>query len=428
MFFNNRMPNRDKKYNWHSRDFHVVFKIKDPYGFAGLFICPRDSKRSTDLYFHLSSASELFPNGYLKKLSKLVTNAMKYYNPRSEQSQRNNFSFEYRRDGECGQTIRAIIDAKDLSDLTKFAAIVSLLSIKEDFSTAFIMDIVRNQTRPEDIKNMPYWRNQWFLYPDFSLKKMPTEDIRDLVGYSGHNYVNYLYKADFICNSLPNETVAQYKIRTGEYVFKPLQEGRNYLLKKLHRPVFNAFETSGREIDGSIDDLIAEDVARFHKSFSLTTPHSRSFVIERMKSGLMAIEDERWMERPNSNLMANIAHFLNFEEMTELTEHFLKIDKFHIHWLNYARMSAAPIIAKIYLEGGASVVEKMIEAMENDDFYSDFRNSIKSYFIGSDGRSIDYQSILKILDNEYRDMPIDWALSLISSEASSREASSQAMM
>lgn len=312
-----------------------------------------------------------------------------------------------------GSIVRRILDDKSLSKCAKFAAIVSILVIQPEVSDDRLMDIVKKQIPPESVPEMEFWRNLWFILPDFATTDRREDRVHDGRKWSKNGLFNvFLNRASFVCHAREDEIPSEYFDRTGENNFKPSGLENSDLINELYNLNPKSLDHE-LKIDQAVKDMTAKKASRFYRYFTGTPSEFWPFISQQMDKDLMDIE-RRVMRSPLSyRVDRNISYYLGSKDLESIRTHFDATKNVEM-WEKICGLGdyGAPVVALFFYKGGIQALIELISFCENEDRDSRGQGRRTLYSFKSMQNLEAINSLLNVLNEEYKDVPIAWALQL----------------
>lgn len=393
-----------------SSDLLTVFKstANDGVGYLGI------TSKKSGYILSIDNVNSLYPKGYLKKFVKCAKVAVRagVFTKQSGYTPNHWLSLDFNEE-RSGHIVRSILDDRELSDRTKFAAIVSILAIRPEVSSDRLMSVIRNQTRPEDIVAMPFWRNLWFILPDFATADASNNRVDQAIKWSRDGFFDiFLNRSSFLSHSEPNETYSEYLNRTGENYFKPSTEQNSDTLDFLYEYTIEGSLQRELEVDAAVKDIRSKDAVRFYQYFTKAPSEFWPLILNRLKYNMLDAEIRSYGRLGSKG---DVSYYLSMGELRSLVDS-LRSSKNSEYWKSIHELGryGAPLVAQFYLKGGASAVEELISYCERNNQHGALLYSNRSviYSSGNAPKKELLDSFLKVFEPQYKDMPMDWALHL----------------
>lgn len=359
----------------------------------------------------MNNSNRLLRRGYLRKFISCTREAVEHgdFSPRSS-AYAPNYLLELNFDEEKhGTIVRMILDDKKLSKLVKFAAISSILAIQPGISDDRLMSIIRSQTPVEEIPDMPFWRNLWFILPDFATTEGNCDRVKDARIWSSSGLFDiFLNRAGFICHSYEDETYGEYLERTGDNYFKPASSANESDLTDLYVMTIPKTKEHELKIDQTIKSMCVDEAKSFLLHCVNTPPEFWSFVIEQLKTtGIRPYVKTQpliYQYLPPPPYLYSVRDELVASGGEELL----------MRWKSLGYYGA-PLAAQFYYKGGVQAVIDLISHIEKASVNQVARFTGRNIlYSGSTVLMVEgrIKSLQRALSEEYEGIPLSWALQI----------------
>lgn len=373
---------------------------------------------------HMTNTRELFAEGYVDKLLEVTENSLEHV---STLTTNNESEFPRRRqrfiheldynDRVSGRTVREILDSNDLSDVTKFSAIVSFLTIAPTLTFEQLMVVVEKQTPPEELPTLPIWRTSWFLSPDFATSESHKDSPRfENVKMDAIEFFNFHYHVSFIAHGLEDETYSEYLDRVDNDWFK-IVEDQKIVESMIVRYKVN---TSSNSIESFLVDLTKDQLFKF--SVNSLNVHQDLYPIlhDRIKSGVVvaADDDKDTGDTTRYRRIWQMDKILTRSEIFEVLD-FLEVDK--AAYSQNMNSVASSTIAFYMISGGIHAVADLLRFVTTGKSHTDFFYSSEGYKTRDRVQAtIRPSHFMQAIEGEFKDMPLEWALNLVTVDKTPR--------
>lgn len=283
------------------------------------------------------------------------------------------------------------------------------------------MAIIHNQTTPESIEKMPFWRNLLFILHDFETAEDGNSRITQAKEWNRFEFFDRLLnRGNFLCHALENETTSEFLTRTGPNYFKPSTLENAEVIDGLYSEIPENSIKHQEKIDDAVKDMNAETAARFYRYFTKTPAEFWPLISEQLKIGKMDVEF-RYSSAPKGFPQRNNYSFHMTTREAAFIEHELKESKQFEIWdkIKGLGVYGAPLVAQFYRKRGCQAVVDLISYCEKDQNHYSFMYSSLLYsnhqdrdFLNTISNRELIDSFMNALDEQYADMPIEWALQL----------------
>lgn len=350
----------------------------------------------------ITNTRRLYDTGHLQKFLNILqdvleTSSVDFTNFR-------NSTVEYN-DPISGEMFRAVVDAPNLSAHAKFAAIWSTLAVAPNLRAEDVLKVAETQKHPvteTGFFHIGYLKE--FLLPYYN--PVPHENKRlQHLKIDQDNFYDLLLITAFL-HSDSEKTLREFEEEVKENIFNAALGSSEEEASKAGTIYVEWGSRDLQELDRELMLRIAE-IPIYNSSRQL-----RHLILERIKAGAtMAIE-------AHPKLTSYLASFLTVEEYEDF---FSQAD-------SNPRVKGIPeefnalaleVIVRYYLIGGFSKVIELLDLIDTAPAVSKSYSSSFFYtrtvfdMVHPVRQKLRVEHFMKLLEEEYLEMPIGWALPLV---------------
>lgn len=367
----------------------------------------------------ISNTDDLFQDGYLKKFLKCANSVFETAEKSWVYLSVMVLDFS---EVVSGEQVRAVLDEDSLSNSSKFAAIVSMLTDCPRLPTDLLLTFAKKQIPAESLESKALWRMKYFLQPNFADKSL-TKNLQSGLSKNREVFLQYIAHSSFFAFGSETETFSEFLEKNDTYakLFK-LSEDSNFDYQNVLRVTRN---NSNLSLDKAISHMNKTDARQFVTQFGTYEKIFHKFLKDRVQSGVSpASETPKWSSDELKELknFSKIASLLTMDEMRELLAHMKEDPSSELWNIYHLGDFAPPILAYYFVNKGYHRMSELVRFVQYSADHKDlFMSSTSSYKLKSQkGRRTENRicsrHFIDIADPKYDDIPIEWAFILRSDE------------
>lgn len=321
-------------------------------------------------------------------------------------------------------TVRAILDDRDLSPEVKFASIVSMLDMCptlpfEDVKAIAIRQHVfgnakdsRSTDRQANPISSGFLDLCRFLMPDF-VNETPTFHHNPLVQKKDDYRFFKLFRTviSFIRYS-EEKTFDEYAKIAGNSIYEPFGiKDDSYRI--VNAVVSLVSQRAIPEIHNSLYDFNSYEMRRFCKLYGNHDTDLFDFYKETIRNG------ESYYESTNSDwgwddeyAINSLSPYVDYEDMYSLFQDLCGVVEYFDDIESLGNFGA-PVVVYYYTCYGLEKVRELLEFVKRDADHKKFLQEDNAYSIGDGCTIVTQTDFIEARRGEYADLPIDWAMSVI---------------
>lgn len=305
-----------------------------------------------------------------------------------------------------GETFRALVDSPDLPEVSKFAAIWSTLHTSSDLETEVVLKIAKHQQSPITEDGTIYFgKLDKFILPYYTPYPVKEQWPNSYVSLNKDNYSYFFMLIGFLNSEDEEQTFEEYSKHNQDNLIESAL-GSTRVTAEIAMDIYNDW--------GSIS-LNEATVPLLQRLAKIPThdvsKELRKFLLDRLLSG------DRMLVEVDHNITSNLTSFFT---MSEYVDFFAQLSESHLNDTVPESMGplSLEVIVYYYLQHGFSKVLELLDMLhKNRSDFSSFFYSKTVFDMQSPVRQkLKFAHFKLLLDETFKDMPVGWAISLISAE------------